>query len=248
MPTTYRLNSPRSFPEIARWNLPEGPAAVEIGRRALRAGCLDPARRIFEAVSAREPLHPEIAFQLAELELADNRVDSARALLEALPPDFQQSPAVLAARGDIELSKGRIGPALRQAFLASEVSPASPRARFLMARLHWLGGAEREAELAFLSLVGEPEGGDRAAAWAVFCGWRQGHFDEVSALWAGLRTDDAVCEGLRRFGHERMGSEWVPSDRVQAGRRDLHAAEWAILFESAPGPADRRAKAVSGLR
>jgi len=230
MPSSYRLSSPRSFLQDTPWILPNGLEAFEGGRRALRAGFLHPAREIFQALAPHEVFHPEVRLCLAQTELAAGNTNLAASALTHLPPDLLQNAASQSLLADLDLARGMIGPALSKAFLASELSPADPHPRFLMARLHWLGGEQKEAELAFLSLVGEPDCGERSAAWAVFCGWRQGQIREVAALCANLRTDDSVCEGLRQFGAQTLGTPWTPSDRVHPDSRDAHARTWEALF------------------
>ena len=235
MPISYRLASPRSLAPTAPWIFPDGANAYDTGRRALRAGFLEPARSIFGALAGWESGHPEIALSLAETEVAAGNPGKAGEWLSSVESDLRHNAAFLSMRADVELSQGRISRALPLAFLASELSPADPVPRFLMARLQWMGGQEHEAELAFLSLAGEPDVGDRAVAWAVLCGWRRGETGEVSELFASLRDDDVVCEALRQLGREGMGLEWTPSPRVEASTRDALSATWGRrLFRERP--------------
>lgn len=246
MPSSYRLSSPRSFLQDTPWILPNGLEAFEGGRRALRAGFLEPARAIFQALALHEVFHPEVWLSLAQTELAAGNPALAADAVARIPPDLLHNPAAQSLLADLDLARGKIGPALSKAFLASELSPADPHPRFLMARLNWLGGEEGEAELAFLSLVGEPDCGERAAAWAVFCGWRKGQVREVAALCANLRGDDAVCEGLRQFGSRTLGTPWTPTDRVHPDSRDAHARTWEALL-SERRAVDRSNAALAAL-
>ena len=248
MPSSYRLSSPRSFLRDAPWVLPNGQDAFEGGRRALRAGFLDPARAIFQALSLHEVFHPEVWLSLAQTELAAGNPGLAATAMARIPTDLVQNAATLTFLADLDLVRGKAGPALSKAFLASELSPADPHPRFLMARLHWIGGEEKEAELAFLSLVGELDCGERAAAWAVFCGWRQGQVQEVAALCANLRSDDAVCEGLRQFGAQTLGTEWHPSDRVHPDSREAHAQTWTALHSDRQSMNRSKGILAAGLR
>lgn len=248
MAHTYRLASPRSFPVHSDWVLPEGKNAYETGLRALRAGFLESARAIFEALATREPLHPELLLSLAETHLAAGGVAQARALLAGVPEDLRSNASFHGLQADLALARGNASGALAEAFLASELAPAAPGPRFLMARILWIGGSEHEAELSFLSLAGEPECGDRALAWAVFCAWRKGQTREVENLLGNLRDDDAVGEGLRELGQRRMGIPWVESDRVHPGMRTLHAQRWARLLDSGRGSEGNPGEAAAGLR
>lgn len=218
------------------WNLPGAEEACALGNRALRAGFLVSARRIFQTLASREPEHPELLLALAETELASGDPESALAILDQLSPELEGAPRVQLLKADCALRQGRIGKALKLGFSCSELVPADPRGRFLSARLYWLGGQEYEAELAFLSLAGDLETGDRACAWAVLCGWRQGHWEDVSALLANLRRDDVVCEGLREFGARSLGIPWEPNQLVEPSVRRSCAQDWDALHRRTTPP------------
>jgi hypothetical protein len=214
----------------------------------LRAGFLASARQIFQALASREPDHPELILALAETELAGGDPEAAEAILGELPRELSRAARVQVLRADCALRRGRIAMALKLGFSCAEFAPSDPRCRFLSARLHWLGGQEYEAELAFLSLAGDPRTGDRATAWAVLCGWRQDHGEEISSLLANLRRDDAVCEGLREFGARTLGVPWEPNHLVEPSVRRACAMEWEELHGRATtsrrfrvaGPSDPR--------
>lgn len=221
------------------WNLPGAEDAYRMGRRALSSGFLDSARRIFVALASREPDHPELVLALAETEFAAGAPAAALATLAGLSDELSTAPRVQVAKAECALRSGKVAKALSLGFSASELAPADPFCRFLSARLFWLGGQEYEAELAFLSLAGEEDVTDRACAWAVFCGWRQGHREDVSALLSNLRRDDVVCEGLREFGARTMGVRWEPNRLVEPSVRRSCASEWEELDRrgSVPGRA-----------
>ena len=132
-------------------------------------------------------------------------------------------------KAECALRQGSVAKALKLGFSCSEHAPSDPRCRFLSARLFWLGGQEYEAELAFLSLAGDETMGDRACAWAVFCGWRKNDGEGVASLLANLRRDDVVCEGLRQFGARSLGIRWEPNQLVEASVRRACALEWEAL-------------------
>ena len=201
-----------------------------MGRRALRAGFLVSARQIFHALASREDDHPELQLALAETAFASGDTRTAMALLDATPARFSEAPRVQVLKAECALRQGRVAKALKLGFSCSEHAPTDPRCRFLSARLFWLGGQEYEAELAFLSLAGDEGMGERACAWAVFCGWRQNDREGVSSLLANLRRDDVVCEGLREFGARSLGIRWEPNQLVEPSVRRTCALEWASLY------------------
>lgn len=225
-----RQNTENFLAGTIPWNIPGAEEAFAMGNRALRAGFLASARQIFQTLASRETDHLEVVVALAETELALGDPAVALAVLGGLPADLSDAPRVQVLVADCALSQGRIAKALKLGFACSELSPTDPWCRFLFARLFWLGGQEYEAELAFLSLAGNPETGDRACAWAVFCGWRQGHLEEVSALLDNLRRDDVVCEGLREFGARSLGIRWEPNQLVEPSLRRSCAKEWETRF------------------
>jgi tetratricopeptide (TPR) repeat protein len=230
MPHRFDLRTAaNAFGGASPWNLPGAEDAYAMGNRALRAGFLVSARGIFHALASREPDHPELLLALAETELAYGLPKAAEAVLDELSADLSGAPRVQVLRAECALREGRIASALKLGFESSEISPTDPKCRFLSARLFWLGGQEYEAEHAFLSLAGDPETGDRACAWAVLCGWRQNQREELSALLANLRRDDAVCEGLREFGARALGIPWEPNQLVEPAVRRARALEWEAL-------------------
>ena len=201
-----------------------------MGNRALRAGFLVSAKKIFLALASREPDHPELLLALAETALAGDEPSAAMGFLDGLSADLRGAPRVQVLRADCALRQGKIATALRLGFSCSELAPADSDCRFLSARLFWLGAQEYEAELAFLSLAGDPRTGDRACAWAVMCGWRKEHREEVSALLSSLRRDDVVCEGLREFAARSLGISWEPNQLVEPSVRRACAREWESLY------------------
>jgi len=211
------------------WNNAGAEDAYLMGSRALRAGFLPSARRIFEALTSMEPDHPELLLALAETELAFGDLESAQDILDGISRELSGAPRVQALKADCALRRGRLAKALKLAFSSSEHAPTDPHCRFLSARLFWLGGQEYEAELAFLSLAGTEDVGDRACAWAVFCGWRKSDGEGVSSLLSNLRRDDVVCEGLREFGARSLGIRWEPNQLVDPSVRNTCALEWEVL-------------------
>lgn len=232
------MSIPRSGPlaaapalhTAAPWNLPGAQAAYEGGRRALRAGFYEPARAIFGALLPHEPDHLDVGLSLARTELADGHPVFAASILDSLGEKASRQPSFQVLLAECALRRGDAPLALSRAFACSDAYPRNSLVRYLVARLSWLGGQEAQAEVQFLSMAADPDVGARSCAWAVFCGWRQGHRDEVSALLANLRADDVVCEGLREFGHHAFGEPWVPSDRVDAVSRAVYADAWHDLF------------------
>jgi len=220
----------RSERKSATWNLPGGDAAFEGGRRALRAGFYTHAHDIFQALLPWEPDHPEVLLELARTELAMDRSAVAEALLQGLDAKARRSPAVQVLRAECALRRGDAMKGLSRTFACSESFPKDAHVRFMMAKSQWLGGQESHAEVQFLSLAGDPHVGARSCAWAVFCGWRHDQSDSVADLFANLRRDDVVCEGLREFGHRALDLPWQPSDRVESSSRTRCADSWNDLF------------------
>lgn len=208
------------------WNLPGGKAAYEGGRRALRAGFYEPARTIFGALLPHEPDRLEVGVGLARTELAAGHPAFAELVLESLGETANRQPTVQILRAECALQRGDIATGLSLAFASSESNPRHSHGRFLAARLLWLGGQESQAEVQFLSMAADPEVGARCCAWAVFCGWHQGHREEVAELFANLRIDDVVSEGLREFGHRALGEPWTPSEFVDPVAREICADTW----------------------
>ncbi|HNY30999.1 MAG TPA: hypothetical protein PKO15_08930 [Fibrobacteria bacterium] len=200
------------------WNLPGASEAFEGGRRALRAGFLDPAIRIFRALASRET-REDVWLALAETELARGHVAQARTILAEIPSSIQRSvlevECALAAEETIR--------ALVVWGELSASAPRHPKVRFLEGRMMALGADFQEAEVIFLSLAADPEVGARACAWAVFCAACRGDVAGARALLANLRDDDAVCEGLREWIATQTGMEWTPSARVEP----THCRSWA---------------------
>ncbi|HXP90191.1 MAG TPA: hypothetical protein VN931_04580 [Fibrobacteria bacterium] len=214
----------------APWCLREGANACEMGIRALRAGFLEESRNIFKALIPREQAHPELILALAETELAAGDIHAFEAALDQLPSPCSAGPHAHVLRSEAAFRQGRTARGLALGFACAELFPTDPRSRFQSARLLWLGAQEREAEVVFLSLAGDPEIGSRARVWAVFCGWRQAHFAEVAELLGTLRRDDVVCEGLREFGARSLGIPWEPNEIVAPRIRRLCAEDWESLF------------------
>jgi len=214
----------------APWCLKEGANACEMGIRALRAGFLDEARNIFKALIPREPRHPELILALAETELAAGDIPAFETALDQLPSRMAATAHVLVLRADGALRQGKTARALATGFACAELHPKDPRSRFQSARLLWLGTQEREAEVVFLSLAGDPEIGSRACAWAVFCGWKQNHVEAVASLLDSLRRDDVVCEGLREFGARSLGIPWEPNQLVSPRLRRTCAQDWETML------------------
>lgn len=229
-PSSGPLAATPATHSAASWNLPGAQAAYEGGRRALRAGFYEPARAIFGALLPHEPDHLEVGISLARTELASGHPVFAESIFDSLDEKAFHLPSLHALRAECALRRGDAPQALLRAFACAEAFPRNPHARYLVARLSWLGGQEAQAEVQFLSLAADSEVGARSCAWAVFCGWRQGHHDEVSALLANLRTDDVVCEGLREFRHLAFGEPWEPTDRVEPAARATCANAWSDLF------------------
>jgi hypothetical protein len=201
-----------------------------MGLRALRAGFLEEARSIFRALLGREHAHPELVLALAETELASGDLPAFEAVLDQLPARVPQSPQVQLLRAEGALRQGKTASALALSFSCAELFPSDARSRFQSARLLWLGGQVREAEVVFLSLAGDREIGPRACAWGVFCGWKQAHFAQVAELLEVLRRDDVVCEGLREFGARSLGIPWEPNEIVASRVRRVCAEDWERLF------------------
>jgi len=214
----------------APWCLAGGASAFETGLRALRAGFLEEAKNIFRALLGREHAHPELVLALAETELASGDILAFEASLDHLPSAISRHPRVQSLRADAALRQGKIAAALTLGFECAELSPQDALSRFQIARLLWMGKEEREAEVVFLSLAGDPEIGPRACAWAVFCGWKQRHFTEVADLLGVLRRDDVVSEGLREFGARSLGIPWEPNEIVASRVRRICAEDWERLF------------------
>lgn len=222
--------SARSERKVTAWHLPGAEAAFEGGRRALRAGFHTHAHDIFQALLPWEPDHPEVLLELARTELAMDRSAVAEALVQGLDHKALRSPAVQVLRAECALQRGDAVKGLSRAFACSESFPKNSHARFVMAKTQWLGGHEAHAEVQFLSLAGDPQVGARACAWSVFCGWRHDQQESVADLFANLRRDDVVCEGLREFGHAALDLPWEPSDRVEPAARTRCADSWNGLF------------------
>lgn len=222
--------STRSERKVTAWHLPGAEAAFEGGRRALRAGFHTHAHDIFQALLPWEPGHPEVLVALSRTVMECGNPAFAEVLLEGLDSRWQRKPAIQVLRAECALRKGDTTKALSRAFTCAEWHPCDPNSRFLVARLQWLGGQESLAEVQFLGMAGDVDVGPRACAWAVFCGWRQGHFAEVSELLDNLRRDDVVCEALREFGHAALDQPWEPSDRVDPASRSASADAWNGLF------------------
>jgi hypothetical protein len=201
-----------------------------MGLRALRAGFLDEARSIFKALIPREQAHPELILALAETELAAGDIAAFEATLDHLPSPLSATARVQVLRAEGAFKQGKTALALALGFTCAELFPRDPLTRFQSARLLWLGAQEREAEVVFLSLAGDPEVGSRACAWAVFCGWKQNLVDEVASLLDGLRRDDVVCEGLREFGARSLGIPWEPNQLVAPRSRRACAQDWEFLL------------------
>ena len=228
------LSEPKIFARPARetkaWNLPGADVAFEGGRRALRAGVYAPARAIFQALLPHEPDHPEVLIALSRTVMESGNPKLAEVLLEGLDRKSQRTSVVQVLRAECALLRGETAKGLSRAFACAEAYPSEPHSRFLTARMLWLGGQESSAEVQFLTLASAPEVGARACAWAVFCGWRQGHREEVGDLLVNLRPDDVVCEGLREFGHRALDIPWNPSDRVDPTARQSCADSWNGLY------------------
>lgn len=204
------------------WSLPGAPEAFEGGRRALRAGFLEPATTIFRALASRES-REDVWLSLAETELAHGHPAQARVILAEIPWSIQRS--VLEA--ECSLALGEVPRALSLWGELSASAPQDARVRFLEGRMMALGGQSREAEVVFLSLASDPDVGARACAWAVFCAIRRGDEAGVQALFDRLRDDDAACEGLRECIAQRQGQNWTPSERVEPTSRRAWASRWA---------------------
>lgn len=230
-----------SEPNIAPWILPGAERAFEGGCRALRAGFFEPARSIFTTLLSREPDHPEVGLALVRNELASGNPVDARRWFAELGFEGVMEPSLVALKTEILLGCGQATQAIALGMSCAEWFPSDPACRYLSGRFLWHGGDASRAEEVFLSLAGDPWVGPRACAWAVFCGWRQGHYDEVSELLLSLRDDDVVCEGLREFAHRSLGLDWVESDRVEPMARTAVASAWGGLYfrelsEAAGGP------------
>lgn len=230
IPSSGPIVSAPSLSNTATWNLPGAQAAYEGGCRALRAGFYEPARTIFGALLPHEPDHPEVGLSLARTELATGHPVFAASILDSLGEKVSRQPSVQVLLAECALRRGDAPSALSRAFACADAHPRNAQARYLAARLTWLGGQEGQAEVQFLSMAADPDVGARSCAWAVFCGWRQGHRAGVSDLLANLRADDVVCEGLREFGSHALGEPWVPSDLVEAASRAIYADAWNDLF------------------
>lgn len=229
------FTSANSLPPVSTaphrsWNLPGAQVAYDGGLRALRAGFHGPARSIFGVLALHEPGHPEVRVALARTELAAGDPAAAERILDSLEADLRYAPTAQVLRAECALRRGDLSRGLSLSFACSEAFPRDAHGRYLAARLLWLGGQEGPAEIQFLSLAGDPEVGSRSCAWSVFCGWRQGTPEKVSALLANLRRDDVVAEGLREFGHHALGIAWAPGDRVEASVRQACADAWSDLF------------------
>ena len=196
----------------------------------MRAGFLDEARNIFKALIPREHAHPELILALAETELAAGDIPAFEAALDQLPSPCSAGAHVQVLLSEGAFRQGKTAHALALGFTCAELFPRDPRSRFQSARLLWLGAQEREAEVVFLSLAGDPEIGSRACAWAVFCGWKQNHVAEVANLLERLRRDDVVCEGLREFGARSLGIPWEPNHLVATRSRRTCAQDWEFLL------------------
>jgi len=229
-PIPHIASSIRLQRKPAAWHLPGGEAAFEGGHRALRAGFYQHARDIFQALLPWEPDHPEVLLELARTELAMGRSAVAEALVQGLDQKAQRSPIVQVLRAECALERGDAMKGLSRIFACSESHPTDPHTRFVMAKSQWLAGQEAHAEVQFLSLAGDPDVGARACAWAVFCAWRHDQLDAVADLFANLRRDDVVCEGLREFGHRALDLPWQASDRVEPASRTRCADTWNGLF------------------
>lgn len=232
-------------PEV--WSFPEAENAFDIGIRALRAGFLEPARAIFQALASRESMRPAILVEWARTEFVAGNFSETERLLGQLDGPASHRPAAQILRADLALGRRNAALGLSLGFRICESFPTDPWSRFFMARLSWMGGEEESAELGFLSLAGEAEVGSRACAWAVLCGWRQGQFsDEIAALHENLRRDDVVCEGLRSFGARELGLDWTPNPLVEPGLRDRCAREWAAMFQREFGTLETKTALVRG--
>ncbi len=212
------------------WILPGAQNAYDGGRRALRAGFYGPARAIFGALLPHEPHHVEVGVALARTELAAGHPATAEVVLKSLPESALRLPTTQIILAECSVARGEVSAGLARAFSCTEANPRHSHGRYLMARLMWLGGQEAHAEVQFLSLATDPEVGARSCAWAVFCGWRQGHRDEVAELFANLRTDDVVSEGMREFAHRAFDEPWVPSELVDPRARERCADIWCDLY------------------
>lgn len=214
-------NAPTNSSSSSLWTLPGAPEAFEGGRRALRAGFLEPASRIFRALASRES-REDVWLALAETELAKGQPAQARVILAEIPWSVHR--AVLEAECALALEE--TVRALGIWGELSERSPCHPRARFLEGRMLALGGQFQEAEVVFLSLAQAPDVGARACAWAVFCAICRGDAEGAGELLGNLRDDDAVCEGLREWIATQTGMDWTPSERVEPATCRRWADRW----------------------
>lgn len=78
---------------------------IEMGENVLAEGDSARALSIFEQLADMAPEHPVVASGLARALVAEGRVDDAKAILDALPPEAAKAPEVARARSAIELTQ-----------------------------------------------------------------------------------------------------------------------------------------------
>jgi len=248
MPQPFRIPPPFDSTPASEPDFHDAGHAFDMGTRALRAGFLDPARAIFQALASHEAASAEVVVEWARTEFMAGRFRLAERILDRLDKSEVDRAAAAILRADCAFSQGNVARGLSLGFFCTESNPADSWSRFFSARMLWMGGDDEAAELAFLSLVGEPEVGSRACAWSVFCGWKQAQFSgEVAALFDSLRRDDVVCEGLREFGADVLGLPWEPSHLVEPLLRSRCALEWSEKFHREFGAIQTKTALVGGL-
>jgi putative thioredoxin len=128
--------------------------AIAAARQALDGGDTMTARQIYAAILERMPDHPDAVAGMAELLAGEGAVDKARALLDGVPADRQEAPAIAAVRAKIALAEQVAGLGDPKELAARiEADPKDHQARFDLALILNAQGRREEAAEHLLTII-----------------------------------------------------------------------------------------------
>jgi putative thioredoxin len=126
---------------------------IAMGEEVLAGGDAERAANIFQQVLEMAPDHPEVAGGLARSLLAAGRTDEAKALLDGLPEDARQHPAISRARAAVDLAGASPGVETSALDARLSANPDDHEARFELAGARMAAGDRDGAADALLEII-----------------------------------------------------------------------------------------------